>query len=105
MTDEAKNEYIIKKTLVKEVSKVICSYIPTIKELDYVIFEGDYEYLTITYKGNGFACRNCTGNSLNGILKEITQLTYGGYYEEVPIFQKLKETKKEIALKELGGID
>lgn len=34
MTDEAKNEYIIKKTLVKEVSKVICSYIPTIKELD-----------------------------------------------------------------------
>ncbi|MCQ2076742.1 MAG: hypothetical protein MJZ20_06895 [Bacteroidaceae bacterium] len=57
-----------------------------------VFYEEKYdhfqEYLVVTYFGGAIAARTCNINSHSAILRELSNMLDGGYYDEVKDYQK-----------------
>ena len=73
---------------VQELSKTISTFQPNIESIEYVVFKHSVrtwtqEYLVINYNGGSKTVRNCNGNSISAILKELVNYLDSGYYEEV----------------------
>ena len=84
-----------KVEFVKELSKIMPTYIPNIEQVEYVVFVNKHnsmwerEFLVITYKGGAETVRNCTGNSCGAIFEELSQYIFSGYYDELIDFQDM----------------
>lgn len=97
------NELLDKKTFVSNLDGVFAD--PDVKkrtsifEIEYDVFAtkyGIHEYIVITFNGGGKNVRNCEGNSLTAVFREIGKLLNGGYYDELGSYEKLKEIEEEI---------
>ena len=88
-------ELIHKQQFIKQLNAVIIANIPNIKNITYDIFrinqEFIYEYLVVTYSNDSIDVRNCSMDSLSAILKELSKLLDGGYYDEVEWYKQLKQ--------------
>ena len=61
----------------------------------FTIGEQEHEYIVVEYVGGAITVRNANINSFVANLFELSQLLYGGYYEEVEQYKKLKAQKGE----------
>lgn len=72
----------------------------TYEVFEYVNTEHELiqEYLVVTYRGGAKTYRSCNMNSLSAILKEISKLANGGYYDELEDYKNISTSDKWIQI-------
>lgn len=58
------------------------------------------EFLKVTFKGGAYCIRNANGNSNRENLRELSNIIYGGYYDEVEYYNTIAQKYKQIKVGE-----
>lgn len=86
-------EYITLNSIMNEIAGLKSHSIQRIYLDEFEIGKEDYAYLVIEYPNGGISVRNARCNSFIANLSELSRLLYGGYYDEVEQYKKLKAQK------------